>query len=46
MFMTERMFIIVGAFICGYCLGYCNSFDILKYKNQKHEIHDFFFYLR
>ena len=40
--MTERMFIIVGAFICGYCLGYCNSFDILKYKNRKHEIHDFF----
>ena len=43
MFMTERMLIIVGAFICGYCLGYCNSFDILKYKNRKHEIHDFFF---
>ena len=41
MFMTERMFIINGAFLFGYCLGYY-SFDIFKYKNRKHEIHDFF----
>ena len=41
MFMTERMFIITGAFLFGYCLGYC-SFDIFKYKNRKHEIHEFF----
>ena len=41
MFMTEIMFIIIGAFLFGYCLG-CYSFDILKYKNRKHEIHEFF----
>ena len=41
MFMTERMFIIIGAFLFGYCLGYC-FFDIFKYKNRKHEIHEFF----
>ena len=41
MFMTERMFIIIGNFLFGYCLGYY-SFDIFKYKNQKHEIDDFF----
>ena len=41
MLMTERMFIIIGAFLLGYCLRYY-SFDIFKYKNQKHEIHDFF----
>ena len=41
MFMTERMFIIIGAFLFGYCFGYC-SFDIFKYKNRKHEIHEFF----
>ena len=41
MFMTERMFIIIGAFLFGYCLGCC-SFDIFKYKNRKHEIHEFF----
>ena len=42
MFMTEIMFIIIDAFLFGYCLG-CYSFDILKYKNRKHEIHEFFF---
>ena len=41
MFMTDRMFIIIGAFLFGYCLGYY-SFDILKCKNRKHEIHEFF----
>ena len=41
MFMTEIMFIIIDAFFFGYCLG-CYSFDILKYKNRKHETHEFF----
>ena len=41
MFTTERMFIIIGAFLFGYCLGNY-SFEIFKYKNRKHEIHDFF----
>ena len=41
MFMTEIMFIIIDAFLFGYCLG-CYSFDILKYKNRKHETHEFF----
>ena len=41
MFMTQRMFIISSAFLFGYCLGYY-SFDIFKYKNGKHDIHDFF----
>ena len=35
--MRERMFIIIGVFLCGYCLGYY-SFDIFKYKNRKHQI--------
>ena len=39
--MSERMFIIVGAFLFGYCLGYY-SFEFMKSKNPKHEIHDFF----
>ena len=33
MFMAERMFIIIGAVLFGYCLGYY-SFDI-KIKNMK-----------
>ena len=41
MFMTEIMFIIIDAFLFGYCLG-CYSFDILKYKNRKHETYEFF----
>ena len=41
MIMSERMFIIVGAFLFGYCLGYF-SFELMKYKNRKHEIHEFF----
>ena len=40
MIMTERMFIIAGAYLSGYCLGYY-SFEFMKYKNQKHEIHEF-----
>ena len=35
------MFVIVGVFLFGYCLGY-DSFEIFKYKNKKHEINDFF----
>ena len=41
MIMSEKMFILLGAFVFGYCVGYY-SFEILKYKNRKEEIHDFF----
>ena len=41
MVMSERMFVIVGAFLFGYCLGYY-SFEVFKYKNKKHEINEFF----
>ena len=41
MIMTERMFTIAGAFLFDYCLGYY-SFEFMKYKNRKHEIHEFF----
>ena len=41
MFMTEGMFIIIGAFVFGNCLGYY-SFDIFQYKNRKHEFITFF----
>ena len=41
MVMSERMFVIVGAFLFGYCLGYY-SFEIFKLKNKKHEINEFF----
>ena len=41
MIMSERMFIIVSAFLFGYCLGYY-SFEFMKSKNRKHEIHEFF----
>ena len=41
MFMTEKMFITIGPFLFGYRLSYY-SFDIFKYKNRKHEIHEFF----
>ena len=36
MFMAERMFIIIGAFLYGYCLAYY-SFDIsnIKIENMK-----------
>ena len=37
MIMSERMFIIVGAFLFGYY-----SFKFMKSKNRKHEIHEFF----
>ena len=41
MVMSERIFVIVGVFLFGYCLGYY-SFEIFKYKNKKHEINEFF----
>ena len=41
MIMSERMFIIVGASLFGYCLGYY-SFELMKSKNRKREIHEFF----
>ena len=36
------MFMIVAAFLFGYCFGYY-LFEIFKYKNQKDDIIDFFF---
>ena len=41
MIMSERMFIIVVAFLFDYCLGYY-SFEFMKSKNRKHEIHEIF----
>ena len=41
MITSKRMLIIVDAFRFGYCLG-CYSFELMKYKNRKHEIHEFF----
>ena len=41
MIMPERMLIIVGAFLFGYFLGHY-SFELMKSKNRKHEIHEFF----
>ena len=41
MSMTERMFIIIDNFLLSYCLAYY-SFDVFKYKNQRHQIDDFF----
>ena len=41
MIMSEKMFVVVGAFVFGYCLGYY-SFEILKYKKRKEESHEFF----
>ena len=41
MIMSEKMFLLLGAFVFGYRVGYY-SFEILKYKNRKEEIHEFF----
>ena len=41
MVMSKKMFIIVSSFLFGYCPGYY-SFELVKSKNQKYEIHDFF----
>ena len=45
MIMSERMFIIVGTFLFGYCLGHY-SLEFMKSKNRKHEIHEFFLKLQ
>ena len=42
MFVSQSMFMIVAAFLFGYCFGYY-LFEIFKYKNQKDDIIDFFF---
>ena len=39
--MSEKMFVIVSSFLFGYCIGY-HSFELVKSKNRKFEIHDFF----
>ena len=41
MFMPEKMFLVIGAFVFGYCFGYF-TFEMFKYKNRKEEIHEFF----
>ena len=41
MIMSEKMFVVVGVFVFGYCLRYY-SFEIFKYKNRAEEINDFF----
>ena len=38
--MSKEMFIIVTSFLFGYCVGYY-TFELIKSKNQKYEIHDF-----
>ena len=41
MLVTQRMFIIIAAFLSGYCFGYY-FFEIFKYKNQEEDIDKFF----
>ena len=41
MILSERMFIIVLAFLFGYSLGYY-LFESMKSKIRKHEMHEFF----
>ena len=41
MILSERMFIIVLAFLFGYSLGYY-LFEFMKSKNRKHEMHELF----
>ena len=41
MIMSEKMFVVVDAFVFGYSLGYY-SFEIFKYKNPAEEIHECF----
>ena len=41
MFVTQKMFTVIGAFLFGYCFGYY-LFEIFKYKNQKYDIDKFF----
>ena len=41
LFVSQSMFMIVAAFLFGYCFGYY-LFEIFKYKNQKDDIVEFF----
>ena len=41
LFVPEKMFLLIGAFVFGYCFGYY-TLEIFKYKNRKEEIHEFF----
>ena len=41
MFVTQRMFMMIVAFLSGYCFGYY-LFEIFKYKNQKDDNDKFF----
>ena len=41
MVMSEKMFITVSSFLFWYCVGYY-LFELVKSKNRKYEIHDFF----
>ena len=41
MAMSEKTFIIISSFLFGYCVGYY-SFELVKLKNRKSEIRDFF----
>ena len=40
-FTNERMFMIIAAFLFGYCFGYY-LFEILRYKYSKDDIESFF----
>ena len=40
-FMPEKMFLVIGASVFGYCFEYF-TFEMFKYKNRKEEIHEFF----
>ena len=40
-FINERMFMIITAFLVGYSFGYY-LFEILRHKNSKDDIEDFF----
>ena len=40
MFVTQRMFMIIAAFLSGYCFGYY-LFEIFKYKNRKDDLDKF-----
>ena len=39
--ISEKLCIFLAAFLFGYIFGY-NLFEILKYRNKKDEIHEFF----
>ena len=39
MIMSEKMFVVVDAFVFGFCLGYY-LFKIFKYKNRAKEMNE------